>query len=148
MGVEPAYNENDIEHKSVIVPNIVGEGVGEATDTLKSLGISYEIIGDGENVIFQVPSAKNEIYQATGKVLLYTTSEKTQYVTVPSVIGKTAKEANIILTNCGLNIKYEGGTNFVFGEKSVVTYQSLTEGTSVRRGTVITVKILFEDEAE
>ena len=48
----------------------------------------------------------------------------------------------------GLNIKYEGGTNFVFGEKATVVYQSLTEGVSVTKGTVITVKILFEDEEE
>ena len=148
MGVEPVYNENDDAHKSVVVPNIVGNSVGEAIVTLKSLGIDYEIIGDGESVISQVPSSKNEIYQASGKVLIYTTSETTQYVSVPSVIGKTAKEANIILTNCGLNIKYEGGTNFVFGEKATVVYQSLIEGVSVTRGTVITVKILFEDEEE
>lgn len=148
MGVEPSYNENDIEHKSVTVPDITDKSINEATEELKKLGLKYEVFGDGETVVSQVPSAKSEIYQSSGKVLIYTSNEKSMYTTVPSVIGKTAKEANLILTNSGLNIKYDGGTNFVFGEKSVVTEQSHEAGTSVPQGTVITVRILFEDEME
>ncbi|MBQ4108405.1 MAG: PASTA domain-containing protein [Clostridia bacterium] len=148
MGIEPSYNENDIEHRSISVPNIVGKAVGEATKELKELEVKYEVFGDGDTVISQVPSKGSEIYQSTGRVLIYTSSEKTQYTIVPNVIGKTAKEANVILTNSGLNIKYEGGTNFVFGEKSTVVEQSVAESESVARGTVITVKILFKDEEE
>ncbi len=148
MGVLPSYNENDIEHKSVTVPNITGKGLNEAIKELKDLGVKYEVLGDGETVISQMPPSKSEIYQGTGKVLIYTSKESSDFVSVPSVIGKTAKEANLILTNSGLNIKFEGGTNFVFGEKSTVVEQSYEAGTSVPKGTVITVKILFKDESE
>lgn len=148
MGVEPSYNENDLLHKSVTVPNIAGKSLDEAIQELTGLGVKYEVIGDGKTVLSQVPTAKNEVYLGSGKVLIYTSEEISTYITVPNVVGKTAKEANLILTNSGLNIKYEGGTNFVFGEKSIVTYQSHEAGQSVARGTVITVKILFEDESE
>ncbi len=148
MGVEANYNENDIEHEEIKVPNLIGKGLDEIKTELKELGVNYEILGNGSTAISQMPMPNNEMYKKTGKILIYTSKDLETHTNVPSVIGKTAQEANLILTNAGLNIAIEGGKNFVFGEKALVVEQSIMEGESVPIGTVVKIKILFTDEEE
>jgi beta-lactam-binding protein with PASTA domain len=63
------------------------------------------------------------------------------------VVGMSIKEANILLTNSGLNIAINGGLS----EKCntiTVTSQSLPFGAKVKKGSVITLTVLgtdFED---
>ena len=68
-------------------------------------------------------------------------------MSVPSVVGLSIKEANLLLTNIGLNIAISGGLS----EKCTtmtVTSQSLPLGAKVKKGSVITLTVLgtdFED---
>ena len=148
LGVEPVYNENDIEHQTIKVPNITNKTLDEAINALKEQGINYEILGAGDTVISQMPIENSEIYKKTGKVLVYTGKDLETHVKMPSVIGKTAEEANLIILNSGLNIKIDGATNFKYGEKAVVVEQYPLPESYVKKGTVAEIKILFLDEEE
>lgn len=148
LGIEPVYNENDIEHQQIEVPNIKDKNINEAIKDLKALGIDYEIIGDGETVLSQMPMPKSTIYKKSGKILIYTGEDMETHTNVPNVIGKTAEEANTILINSGLNIKIEGATNFSYGDSAVVTTQFPLPDTCVPKGTIVEIKILFTDEED
>ena len=146
LGVEPVYNENDLEHQEVTVPNITEKTLEEAIKELKALGVQYEIIGDGETVLSQMPISNSKIYKKSGKVLVYTSFDKETHTKMPNVIGKTAEEANQIILNSGLNIKINGATNYTYGESAVVVEQYPAPETSIKKGTIAEIKILFLDE--
>ncbi len=150
MGNEPKYSETDIEHKQVMVGDYTEKSVEEAVEILKESKINYEIIGNGDTVISQLPIKNSKIYQKSGKIMLYTTqkSEDIKQTEVPLVIGKTPEEANKILVNSGLNIKIDGATNAWNGGGAKVVYQSHPAGTILTRGEVITIKIMYVDEKE
>ncbi len=148
LGVEPVYNENDIEHQQIKVPNITNKALDEAIKEVKDLGIQYEVIGDGDTVLSQMPMANSQIYKKTGRILIYTGEDKETHTYVPNVIGKTPEEANLILINSGLNIKFDGAINFTYGESATVVEQYPLPDTSVPKGTVVEIKILFTDEED
>ncbi len=147
MGIEPNYGENE-EYEQYEVENMVGVNVNEAIKKLKEKNVDYEIIGNGEVVCSQMPHSGGKIYKKNGKVLLYTDKEENHTSTVPNVVGKTAEEANEILTNCGFNVNIEGAGNFKYGQGAVVVSQSYPEGTSLEKGTVVKIKVLFTDEKD
>ena len=122
--------------------------VDEAEASLNALGIKYEILGSGETVLTQIPMAGSEMYKKTGRVMLYTSNDLQTHTYVPSLIGKTAEEANKMILNAGLNVRIEDGKDFIFGKKATVVQQSITEGESVPVGTVVTIKIMFTDEED
>lgn len=148
LGVEASYNEEDLEHQEIKVPNLVNTSVDEAEASLNALGIKYEILGSGETVLTQIPMAGSEMYKKTGRVMLYTSNDLQTHTYVPSLIGKTAEEANKMILNAGLNVRIEDGKDFIFGKKATVVQQSITEGESVPVGTVVTIKIMFTDEED
>ena len=148
LGIEPEYKEDDKENEQIEVPDITNLSIEDATMLLKSLGISYELIGNGQSIQGQMPQKSSVIYKKSGKVLIYTEKDDTTTAQVPNVVGLSAKEANLVLTNSGFNVKYEGATNFKYGEKATVVYQSTAPGEWAKKGAVITVKILFTDEEE
>ncbi|MBQ7352879.1 MAG: PASTA domain-containing protein [Clostridia bacterium] len=148
LGVEPSYSNIEKENEQIEVPDLKNKNVSNAIEILKSIGISYEIIGNEETVCDQMPQKGSVIHKKSGKVLIYTGGNTQTTVEVPNIIGLSAEQANLVLTNSGFNIKYEGTTNFKYGEKVEVVYQSIKAGEWVPRGTVITVKLLFIDEKE
>lgn len=148
LGIEPVYNENDIENEQIEVPNFINKSLTDVEKELKEMGINFEIVGNGEEVISQMPIAGTKIYKKSARVLIYTSKGEKTYTYIPNVVGKTAEEANFILTNSGLNIRINGATNFVFGNSAIVSYQYPLANTSVSKGTVVEIKIIFTDEEE
>ena len=149
LGIKAVYNSSDIEHQEVVVPDLTESSVSSAIEALKELNINYEIIGNGDTVISQMPQKNSTIYKKTGKILLYTeTYNESKYVVVPNLIGKTPEEANKLLTNSGFNIKIEGAKNFSYGQGAYVVSQSHTANTYCKYGEIITITILFTDEKE
>ena len=150
MGVEASYNDTDTEHRQITVDNYISMPIVEASQILKEKGIKYEIIGDGDKVVSQIPSKDSLIYEKTGRILLYTTSSEERYkmTTVPSLIGKTPQEANILLTYNNLNIKITGSKNFKVGDNIRVISQYPSAGEQVKAGEVVTVYLLHTDDKE
>lgn len=150
MGSEPQYSDTDAEHMQITVDDYTSKSLGEAISMLKESKINYEIIGNGDTVIAQLPQKNSKIYQKSGTIMLYTTqkSEDIPQATVPSVIGKTPEEANLILVNSGLNIKIEGATSGFENNGAKVVAQSHPVGTILARGEVVTIRIMYTDEKE
>ncbi len=150
MGFKAEYSELDEEHKQIKIADYTSKTVEEAISIAKEQKISYEIIGDGENIVFQMPSANSEIYQKSGKILLYTDGMISETITaeVPSVIGKTPEEANELILNAGFNVKIEGAMNFSVNQGAKIVSQYPSQGALIRRGDVITIKVIYTDEKE
>ena len=135
------------EHTEYTVGNYVGANVTSVLDSLKKNQINYILVGNGSTIVGQVPDADVSILKSTSKIYLYTEKKDDEYVSVPSVVGMSIKEANLLLTNLGLNIAINGGLS----EKCTtmtVTSQGLPVGAKVKKGSVISLTILgtdFED---
>ena len=128
--------------------NFVGMHVNSATQKLNSSGVKYKIVGNGNVILSQIPSAGIEITKDLSTVYLYTVNESISNVTIPNLCGLTAYEANLIATNAGLNIKIIGVDDPALRKKLIVTEQSISEGEKVKTGTVIVIRVLktdFED---
>ena len=72
-------------------------------------------------------------------MILYTGGQPRETATVPSLLGKTAQEANTLLLAAGLNIRIEGALNYKLGSNARVVAVSHAAGEAVTPGSVITV---------
>ena len=149
LGVEAVYSDAELEKMAVTVPNLNYWSIALSTNYLDSLGLTYEIVGDGSYVTGQVPASGTSMEKADGRVILYTGKEKpAQTVTVPNLLGKTAVAANSMVINAGLNIKIEGTKNYLSGTGATVVSQSPAAGTVVAKGEVVTVTFRYLDDED
>ncbi len=150
IGIKAQYSEMDEEHKQITIGSYASMSVDEAIFALKEQGINYEIIGDGNIIKSQIPSANSQIYIKSGRILLYTDGarEDISMVEVPGVIGKTPEEANLILCNSGFNVKIEGAMNFSVNQGARIVSQYPAQGAYLRQGEVVTIKVIYTDEKE
>ena len=135
------------ESTEISVGNYIGAPLSSVKSSLEKNGISYTVIGNGEHVIDQIPKADVSILKFSSIIYLYTEKRDEEYVTVPSVVGKSIKEANVLLCGLGLNIQIQGGLSNNCSTVTV-TSQSLPVGARVEKGTVIALTVLgtdFED---
>ena len=129
------------------VGNYVGASISTVAEGLKKNGISYVRVGDGDTVIDQIPKADVSIQRSSSVIYLYTEKREEEYSVVPSVVGLTVKEANVLLMNAGLNIRIAGGISEGCTTATVMS-QSLPSEARVEKGAVITLTVLgtdFED---
>ena len=83
-----------------------------------------------------------------GRVFLYTESLGDSNTTVVNVEGLPITEATKRLIDAGLNIRLAGTVNVPEGGATYpkATAQSIAAGTTVPRGTVVTVRFLYDDK--
>ena len=145
LDVEPSFPEGDTRAQNIEVQNYRGLSADAATAKLKEMGIKYELVGGGQSVIDQVPVSGAKISKDGGKIILYTEKiPQSEYVTVPDVIGKSAEQANIMLTQAGLNVVIAGR----HGEGTTVARQSVQSGESVPRGTPVEITMLYREDED
>ena len=139
--------ESSKKSQSFNVGNYIGGSVTAVAATLNKIGVKYVISGNGDTVLSQIPAMDTEIPIATSTVYLYTDKREDDYVIVPSLVGLSIKDANIILSNSGLNLNIQGTISPKCTTLTVIS-QSIPFGARVKRGTVITLAVLgtdFED---
>ena len=148
LGVEAVYSDEELEKMAITVPNLNYWSVALASNYLDSLGVGYEVVGDGNYITGQVPASGTAMEKVNGKVILYTGKQKpSETVMVPDLMGKTAVAANSMVINAGLNIKIEGTKNYLSGTGATVVAQSPAAGSAVAKGEVVTVTFRYlEDE--
>ena len=115
--------------------------VKDAKTKINNSKLQYQVVGNGETVIRQLPEAGNQVPNG-GIVILYTDGAADgKTVTVPNFVGMTATEANKEAAKAGVNIEFSGNIS----SSGLKAYkQSAEAGTSVEAGTIITV--YFRDE--
>ena len=140
LGIEPSYSAEELMGVDTTVPNVIGMTVQEAKDRMKERGFTCKIEGDGEKITDQTPVG-GAIIPGKSTVVLYAGAEKPDKMcTVPSLVGRTASEANTAATNAGLLIRFTGTTSSE-SNTVLVFSQELEAGTEVPAGTVITVRL-------
>ncbi len=138
LGIEPDYTSDELLVADAPVPNVVGLSAADAKTKLESAGFASRTVGSGETVTDQTPVG-GAIVPNDAVVVLYLGEEKPGGPsTVPNVTGKTAAEANRLLTNAGLIMKVAGTTATSSGNVHAIS-QSVLEGTELPAGSVVTV---------
>ncbi len=146
LGVERQYTEKDQASLTVTVGDYTGWDMDSAIRAAqKSLGVQYEVIGNGTYVKKQIPEAGSTMIKEGGKVIFYTDDSTPGTTVVPKLIGMTGTVANRELVNKGFNIKITGTTNYDMGSGAVVVSQYPAEGSTVEKGSVVTIELMYMD---
>ena len=137
LNVERRYNDSEKELLDKEVPSLIGMTVDEADEALDGADLGKKVIGDGEKVVSQIPSAGQYIPQG-GVVVLYTESDGERKKTeVPDFTGMSVSDANYEAVNAGINIKVSGNA---LERSGLVAYrQSVAPGTEIEVGSTVTV---------
>ena len=140
LGIEPTYSADELIGIDTSVPNVTGLEVEEAKSRLSEKGFGSKVIGSGSAVTDQTPVG-GAIIPGKSTVILYAGSEKpNEPCIVPNLIGRTPSEANAIIANAGLLIRFSGTTDSESGSIRVLS-QSIEPTTQVEAGTVVTVQL-------
>jgi len=134
--IEMRYTETERQALGGSTPNVVQMTPEAARVQLQQAGFRVEIIGQGEQVLHQIPAARATI-PAGGLVVLYTDNTVAQrMVTVPDLTGLTIMQAQQAAAAAGLNIRLTGNFN---SHQLRTNRQSIPAGTQARMGESITV---------
>lgn len=144
LGYEPSYTEEELEALSITVPNTVGTGIEDAKNKITSAKLEYRVVGSGDTVLRQLPEDGTKVISG-GMVILYTEEGDTEKATVPNLVGLSVTDVNAAASAAGLNVEFSGNTT-MGGLKSYA--QSIEEGQTVEKGTVITVYFREDSAAD
>ena len=140
LGYYPEYTDDEVENLDVKIPLLEGS-INDATATLDGLGVNYEVIGNGIEVVAQSPQTGSSVSQ-DGCVYLYTEKGNTvEYTTVPDLMYASPDVANESITYCQLNYVAKGAS--VKRSNAVVSSQSIPAGTRVPVGTTIELEFII-----
>jgi len=136
LGVDPEYNEEEQNLIDIVAPSLIGRTVSDAKSIAKDKKITVRVIGDGENVIRQIPGYGQTMPQQ-GVVILYTDDREEEKVEVPDFSGMSLSVARRSANDVGINIKVSGNA---FSGSDILAYaQDISPGTEVKYGDVVTV---------
>ncbi len=145
LGYYPEYTEEEAENLDVIIPLVEDLTVEEAKLQIEKEGLTCEIVGEGQNVVGQMPITGTTVAQG-GIVVLYTENNYSpEYVDVPEMRGYTVDDANYIMASYGLNFVARGASTD--NGSAVVQSQSEAAGKKVPRGTVIELTFGVDDQS-
>ncbi len=134
--IEPRYDGKEAENRSISTPNVIGKDIETAKKELENDKLKYKVIGNGEKVLSQSPSA-NSTVPLGGRVVLYTENTERKRVKVPNFSGMTVSQANEAAAEAGLNIEINGNN---LSTSNVVAYrQSVEKNTEIELGSVVIV---------
>lgn len=135
----------------LLLPELEGRTVEEATEMLNDAGYNYEIIGDGSLVNRTMPVGGSYVSKGSFVYLYVESQEGDSLELVPNVTGLTGEEAEKILTEAGFNVvltkKTESGatvdTTTTTEDLSamVVTKQMPSDSISIPTGSYIRLEV-------
>ena len=148
LGYEAIYRADEESMQEIPIQNYVGMTVGEAKSIIAKEGLAVDF-GDadiGDIVTGQMPLAGESLHRGVGRVLLYTSDQKNDYVAVPDLAGLDMTSATKKLLDSGLNIRLLGASTGQGTAYPKAATQSIAPKTTVMRGTVIAVTFLYDDK--
>ena len=146
LGIMPQYTEEELASLEKSVPDVTGMAVADAREKLKDAGFTPSVMGDGQEVLEQVPRSGQKLAQG-GKVILYTTEQETSSLKeVPSVEGMSFAQASSTLEAAGFNMSSDGKD--LTEDEVYATTQSPAAGTLAEAGSVVKVDFVHESESE
>ena len=93
------------------VPDVLNLTLSEAVRKLKSEGFQYMVVGNGKNIVSQMPKPGAQMQE--GSIIAVYTDEEAKidqdaFIAVPDVTGLSVMQANRVLTSYGLKMTVEG----------------------------------------
>lgn len=141
LGVARNYSEEDAAGRTVVLDDYEGMTAQEAEKSLKAAGLTVRLIGEGETVTGQIPSAGQGV-SGDSQVLLYLDEvPERRTAVVPDFLGMNRQQASDAAGAAGLYILVAGNSS-VEPEVRVVS-QSVSQGTQVEWGS--TIRLEFAD---
>ena len=137
--------KSSAEQINYTVDNYIGMNLSSVKDKLSKAKIEYEIVGNGNTILAQTPSAGDIITVALSKVILYTSNEKEDLIAIPQFVGMTLTDAIKQATNIGLSIKLAGVGATEPAALDIVVEQSLPAESKVKRGSVIILRAINQN---
>ena len=146
MGIEPQYSEEELKTMAIKPPDVTGKTKGEAKNEIQAAGLKVKIVGEGDKIERQVPTASQSIAK-NGVVVLYTEgASDSNMVTVPTLTGMAVAGVNAEAASANLNVEFSGAS---LTSGNAVSYrQSVEPGQKVEAGSTITVYFRAEDNIE
>ena len=140
LGVPRQYTEQETKTLEAVLPDVIGQPPAAAKARLEEHGFGAKILGDGERVRGQTPQSGQTLARGSTVVLYTEEGVNAVQITVPSVLGQTAQQAEATLAAAGLNLK-RAGVPLQAG--TVAVRQSAPAGTTLPAGG--TVEAAFYD---
>ncbi len=139
MGIYPTYTAEEQAKMDTVVPWVIGDLSMYAESVLAADGLKARFVGDtsGDAQVTNTIPFSGATIPKGSTVVVYVGDTELEYGIVPNVIGKSAAEANEIITNAGFNIKLTGGA--AANADATAKTQSYAEGMELPKGTVIEV---------
>lgn len=129
------------EQQTVCMPDLQGLTQAEATNTLKELGLSCDLRGQGETVTAQIPEAGQSVPAGSQVIAYFSDEPESRTAVVPDFIGMNRGQASDAAGKAGLYIIASG--NDGVAPQIKVTAQSEPKNTQVPAGT--TIRLQFAD---
>ena len=147
LGLRPEYTEAEAAHLDRPVPELIGLSPAAALSALKSAGLEGRVEGSGDTVLAQLPAAGRTV--AGGSTVILSTEGELLPVkeAVPDVTGLLYTEARDRLARQGLYL-HTDSTILADSDTVRVAFQSLSPGAEVRRGAVLTVTLVNENDED
>ncbi|HNX64048.1 MAG TPA: penicillin-binding transpeptidase domain-containing protein [Oscillospiraceae bacterium] len=143
LGYIPEYTAEELANMDIKLSSYEGMSVEEAKQKIQSADLNVQIVGNGANVVAQVPTRGNSIPHK-GTVILYTEENyEEEFAKVPNLMNMTLEQVNYELANRGLNLKATGAAK---REGATVTLQNWQEGAVVAKGTIVEVMFAIHDQ--
>ena len=129
------FGNQDSDTSSLVVQdykvdNFINQKVEKVTTLLQANGVQYILLGNGDKVVRQTPSANDTI--TSGDVVYLITNDSS--ITIPNVLGLSSKVARSILEQLNVKVNLDG--------VGYVVNQSIPEGTAITEGMEINLALM------
>ncbi len=142
LGIDTTYSEEDRKYMDILVPNVVGESVEDATDALEKKGFTVRVLGDGEKVTAQTPVGAKSAPRSCTVIITTESKGEIPKTIVPDLLGRSPTQVAYAVRNSHLNIRYSGSG---FENSSGISRtQDPPAGSEVEQGTVVTVEFTVD----
>lgn len=136
LGIEPKYDDNELENISGYAPSVTGKSLDEAKQEIELYGLKYTVIGNGDKVVRQCPTSAGTVPKG-GTIYVYTDETERKTTKVPNFTGLTVSEAKSLAATNNLNIEVSGNN---MNSGTVIAFrQSEDVDAEVEQGSVIAV---------
>ena len=142
MHILPEYSEEELRELDVKIPLLEGS-IDDAKATLTEIGMKYEVIGNGIEVVSQYPVTSTAMAKGGTVYLITEKGASLETTTVPAFEYLDLANANALAEQYGLNIAVSGASPSAVG--ATVNKQSIDYGSTVSKGTVIELEFKIPD---
>ena len=137
LNILPEYTEEELRELDQKIPLLEGS-IEDAKATLTSLGMKYEVVGNGIEVISQYPVTGTAMAKNGTVYLITEKNAEVGTTTVPNFQYNDLTNANALAEQYGINIAVSGASPSAPG--AVVDKQSIEYGSTVSKGTVVVLE--------